>query len=688
MIAPWLLWAASFQQVPPAREAELARAEKLHEHGLQQFNAGQADEGRKSLLQSLSIHEKWKETASCIVNLRALAFGHDGVGERQTALQYYNRALDLARRARDKRLEASTLRDIGVLYYNLDDNRRAIAHLEQALALQRTIDKPSTLAATLFSIGEVRRYLHQHAQARADFEEASRAARESKNRMIEADSLSSLAMLDIKSGDLASARSRLDEALAIRLSVKDIRGEASVRARLGLLFEASGDRKAAIESSRSAVARFADAKYRGGEAFARQSLAMLLRKNGQIQEATEEMTSAVRTAESLRRKLGDRDLRATYSGYIQGRYEFLIDTLLELDRGDPRRAFEMSERARAREIVEALADAGISAGTTAPISLAAIQATLLDGDTTLLEYSLGEPASHLFIVTKAGIRHRKLAGRAVLEATARRAYEAYRDPKAAGPDPAALAELVPGETAVSKRLLVVADGALQYIPFAALAPGVPVVIAPSASAVLALRARPPRNPPFDIALFADPHTPELARLPFAREEAASIARHAGRGKVFTAFGKQATLEGVKQHPARILHFAAHGIFDSTHPERSEIALAGGPLRLRDIAGLGAGPSLVVLSACQTALGKEMKREGLLGLTHEFQRAGVSQVVASLWRVDDRATAELMKHFYEGVLIRRAPTPEALRDAQRILAASKRWAHPFYWAGFTVQGDWR
>lgn len=671
-------------QEPSTKAADLSRAEALHNSGLQRFAAGDVEAGRKALLESLAIHEKWGESASSIVNLRGLAFGYEGVGERQTAIIHYDRALRLARKISDKRLEASTLRDIGVLYYNIDENGRAITHLEQALALQRKLDKPATLAATIFGLGEVRRYFGQYARARADFTEALGLARESANTTVEADCLSSLAMLDVKENALPTARQRLDQALSIRLSTKDVRGEASVRARLGLYFEAAGNRAAAIESTRAAVARFVDAKNRGGEAFARQSLAMLLRKNGQPGDATQEMLLAVEAAESLRRKLADRDLRATYSGYTQSRYEFLIDTLLEVDRGDPRRSFEMSERARAREIVEALADAGVKSATQLPApSLAAIQNTLLDADTVLLEYSLGEPASHLFIVTRTGIQHRKLRARAALEAEARRAYESYRDASRA---PSNVAGLLPKDLPPHKRLLIVADGALQYVPFAHLAPGTPVTIAPSASALLALRSRPARQSPgLPLAVFADPFVPELARLPFARQEAKVIEKLAS-GKAF--LGTEATREAVLRNPARILHFAAHSVFDSTRPDRVEIALAGGPLRLRDIQSLRLESSLVVLSACQTALGKEMKREGLLSLAQEFQRAGVAQVVASLWKVDDRATAELMNRFYEELLTRGLPAAEALRNAQRTLAASKRWAHPYYWAGFVVQGDWR
>jgi len=702
---PLLLWTVSLLQEAPAvvaggsRAEEIARAEALHERGLRAFESGDLETGRTAIAESLKIHEKWREHESCIVNLRGLAFGHEGLGERQLALQFYERALDRSRRTGNKRLEASTLRDIGVLYYNIDDNARAIGYMERSLALQRTIDKPATLAATLFSLGEIRRYLGQLALARKDFDEALRLARESKNTSAEADALSSLGMLDVKAGDLDRGRQRLEEALAIRMTSQDVRGEASVRARLGQYFEAAGDREAAMHSLRAAVGRFVEVKYRGGEAFARQSLAMLLRKSGRSKEAADEMLLAVEAAESLRRKLADRDLRATYIGYVQGRYEFLIDVLLEVDGGDPRRAFEMSERARAREIVEALSDAGVRGAAAIPaVSVDTIQRELLDSDTTLLEYSLGEPASHLFAITRTGVEYRRLPGRAELEAAARKAYETYRRPDAALPAPDAeqLRRLLLGgiNRFAGKRLLIVADGALQYLPFAHFMPReFAIVAAPSAAALVAMRkagsaAGPPAR--IGLAVFADPHAPQLARLPFSRQEASAITQVAetGKQKIYLAMGPEATLDAVRGNPAGILHFAAHSVFDSTRPERMEIVLSEGSLRLRDVAKLKLSARLVVLSACQTALGKEMKREGLLGLAHEFQRAGVAQVVASLWKVDDRATAELMKRFYEGMLVQGLPVPEALARAQKTLAASVRWKHPFYWAGFVVQGDWR
>jgi CHAT domain-containing protein len=134
-----------------------------------------------------------------------------------------------------------------------------------------------------------------------------------------------------------------------------------------------------------------------------------------------------------------------------------------------------------------------------------------------------------------------------------------------------------------------------------------------------------------------------------------------------------------------------------HPELSGLVLSlvdarGDPqdgfLRLHDIYNLRLDAALTVLSACQTALGKDIRGEGLIGLTRGFMYAGAPQVVASLWDVEDHATAELMKHFYEGMLLRDQAPARALRDAQLKLLNDERWSHPVYWSAFVLQGDWR
>ncbi|HET8643847.1 MAG TPA: CHAT domain-containing protein, partial [Vicinamibacteria bacterium] len=118
------------------------------------------------------------------------------------------------------------------------------------------------------------------------------------------------------------------------------------------------------------------------------------------------------------------------------------------------------------------------------------------------------------------------------------------------------------------------------------------------------------------------------------------------------------------------------------------AAQDGFLRMPDVYNLRLPADLVVLSGCQTALGREMRGEGLVGLTRGFLYAGARAVVASLWQVDDESTAELMRRFYRGILQENRRPPDALRRAQAEMSADRRWSAPFYWAGFVLQGDWR
>jgi CHAT domain-containing protein len=147
----------------------------------------------------------------------------------------------------------------------------------------------------------------------------------------------------------------------------------------------------------------------------------------------------------------------------------------------------------------------------------------------------------------------------------------------------------------------------------------------------------------------------------------------------------------------ILHLATHGIFDPDRPEDSGLLLSttnregqqlDGFLRLQDIYELRAPVELVVLSACETALGRDVQGEGLVGVTRGFMYAGASSVLASLWKVDDAATAELMKLFYTNMLNRGMTPGEALRAAQNSIRQDPNWRSPYYWAAFTLQGEYR
>jgi CHAT domain-containing protein len=192
----------------------------------------------------------------------------------------------------------------------------------------------------------------------------------------------------------------------------------------------------------------------------------------------------------------------------------------------------------------------------------------------------------------------------------------------------------------------------------------------------------------------------FSRLPFSRIEAEGIARLVPKNSLLKATGFQAN-RAMATSPElsryRIIHFATHGMLNSEHPLLSGLAFSlinkngvpqDGFLRMHEIYNLRLPADLVVLSACQTALGEEIKGEGLVGLTRGFMHAGAQRVVASLWQVDDVATADLMQRFYRGMLKENLRPAAALRAAQIEMSKSPRWSSPYYWAGFVMQGEWR
>jgi CHAT domain-containing protein/tetratricopeptide (TPR) repeat protein len=385
----------------------------------------------------------------------------------------------------------------------------------------------------------------------------------------------------------------------------------------------------------------------------------------------------------------------------------------------------------------------------------------LDKDTLLLAYSLGGKSSYVFAVTLDSLAVYRLPKRTELEAVARRAYReelSVNNPAAGRKATDALGSMLLGpllESLNKKRLAIVADGALQYIPFTVLPISSHMLLGTeheivylSSASTLALQRKENgnRTPPSKlVAVLADPvfdandervnhfesprksanHRVEvehfyadqltraaadlglttqgrlrLLRLPGTRREANEIiavarATESLKAVDFEASRSTATDPSLGQY--RIVHFATHGLIDSRHPTLSGIVLSlvneqgepqNGFFGLEDIYNLKLSADLVVLSACETGLGKEIHGEGLASLVRGFMYAGAPRIVASLWSVPDRATAELMKRFYTAMLNEKLRPAAALREAQNRLAGDKRWSAPYYWAGFTLQGEWK
>ncbi len=194
--------------------------------------------------------------------------------------------------------------------------------------------------------------------------------------------------------------------------------------------------------------------------------------------------------------------------------------------------------------------------------------------------------------------------------------------------------------------------------------------------------------------------PAFARLPASRQEAEAIAALAPPGEATVALdfaASRAAVLGERLNGYRVVHFATHGVLDNDHPSLSGLALSlvdreGRPqqgfLDLRDVYSLRLSADLVVLSGCRTALGREARGEGLVSLARGFQYAGAARVLATLWRIDDRAAAALMTRFYRALFTQGLPPAAALRAAQRSLRQDRRYSDPFFWAAFVLVGDWR
>ena len=370
-----------------------------------------------------------------------------------------------------------------------------------------------------------------------------------------------------------------------------------------------------------------------------------------------------------------------------------------------------------------------------PLSVDEIRANVLDDDTALVEYLIGEKESYVWVVSRSGIASAVLAGREKIERAVATLYRRWSDPAAVddAPGPArALSQLVldPVRNALHgpKRLVIVADGALQQIPLGALPlPGAErpllesrtVVSSPSASVLAVVRTAPRggEGGP-ELAVLADPilaarsTSPRtegaledaglraLGPIPGTRAEATKIASQFPKGRVLSAFGPEASRAmamGPEVARARIVHFATHALLDVRRPELSGIVLserdaAGQPqdgfLSLADITGLRLSAELVVLSACRTGLGKEVRGEGLVGITRGFMSGGAPRVIASLWKVPDTATAALMTRFYRLLLQEKLSPAEALRAAQLAMRHERRHSAPQAWAGWVLQGDWQ
>lgn len=473
--------------------------------------------------------------------------------------------------------------------------------------------------------------------------------------------------------------------------------------------------------------------------------------------------AALAMLDSLRGRQAMGDLRSGVSELHNDLFEGAIRT--QLSGGQVEEALVVSERARARLLLELLAERdasrpassrraelvralrlrlaqrgavtdsaeqGLLDGEIAllqdslarqepdlqPLDLAGLtglQGTLLSPNRALLAFFWGERDVYGWWVTGDSIRAARLGPSDSLGALVEFLRESVAGQTAdslwRGPAHRTYQELIaPLRPTVARELLILADGPLTRLPLEVLLPeaaGAPwgatteITYAPSAAVLLALAARPAAGAERDRAVLVvgDPAIPVssgpdterapnragLGRLPFAAEESRRIARLFHAEPADLLLGRRATAANLLQRvPARYryLHFAAHAVVDDRRPDRTGLVLADGAFDLPRIRASLLDADLVTLSACETALGKRVRGEGVIGLPHAFLTAGARGVVVSLWRVRDRATAQFMTEFYTRLEGGQSPGA-ALAAVRRDMLS--RQAHPSEWAAFVLVG---
>ncbi|MBV9081116.1 MAG: CHAT domain-containing protein, partial [Acidobacteriaceae bacterium] len=708
--------------------------------------------------QSLSVARSSGDRAAEADALGSLGNTYRDLGAEERAMEYYRQSLSLEQSLGDRLAESNVLIAFGDATFFLGDKDSSLDYYQRALALKRSLGDQSGEALTLIGIGNVYSDLGAR-QKRSErpgpvemqkaldyYEQALAIGKSIHDTSVEVFGRIGAGVAYSALGDKTKALQYINQTLFIFDIAKYKPGQGWA------LYE-----KARVERDRGDLAEALK------HVTASRDIIESLRTNMLSQELRATFVAAVHDCHELEVDVLMRMHAANPSGRYQAdavtaneraRARVLLETLAEahadvrtgadpvlLDR-EKKLQVELNSKETARiqmlgagQTTAAL-DRSIADLTAQyeevrtqirtrnphyaaltypqPMSLAEIQTEVLDPATILLEYSLGEQRSYLWAISSAGIRTFTLPRRTEIEEAAKRFREVLTASGTTASSDAgkSLSRIIfgdAGENLGDKRLLVVADGALQVLPFAALpdpaAPDQPLIVnheivnIPSASTLGVLRRENAgrKRAPKAVAVLADPVFSvddsrfqsslnarrdaglagvRLPRLPGTRREAAAISAllPESERKVALDFeASHATLTSAELAQYRTLHLATHGLLNSVHPELSGVVLSlvdrqgrpqDGFLRLHEIYNMKLAADLIVLSACQTGLGQEIRGEGLVGLTRGFLYAGASRVLASLWKVDDRATAELMRRFYSAMLGPQSLGPAAaLRSAQ-------------------------
>ncbi len=713
--------------------------------------------------------------------LNNMGYTYFGLGDYSRSIDYFNQSLELRRRIGYRQGEAATLNNLGNVSQAVGRLQEALDYHRVAADIAKDIGRKNTQLKALIAQARIMLALEEPAIALSYVSKANALLGQMDAHQERAEIPHVMGVSQWRIGNHEAAITYLSEALEMRKKKNDLTGQvetlrrlAEVLADVGNTDKALAKADAAIEIVESIRARLVSPELRAAYLSAQRGayelkIDLLMHKHAAMPHEGHNI-DALNVSEQARARMlvemtaqSGAEIRAHVQPDLIHRESEILQLLVaksqrrkQMSRssGDSAELREM--RDSARRLLDELEDVQSRIRRAnpeyEPLTAGGMTA-LLNEDAMLVQYSLGEKRSYVWLVDGDSVASFDLADRETLELAAREFYDALRinNPRSAAERDRLsrrLGELLLGPF-VSRldrqRLVIAADGALHYVPFGALFPPGSdqllitqheIVNLPSATAVATNRAHSIRpRPRRTLAVLADPvfssddvrlttYSPpalafsqeqtqsvyplatlrsdssDLARLASSSLEAQRIVELVPRGESLKVVGFDANRDFVLSGELadyRIIHFATHGLVDSNTPQLSRLALSNynpngeriaGFLSLGDIYSLELNAEVVVLSACETALGREIRGEGLVGLASGFLYAGVPTVIASLWRVEDNATAELMYRLYRSILAEGRRPSAALRQAQMELMNEHGWRDPYYWAPFVVLGDWQ
>ena len=746
-----------------------AEAAALSNIGSFYFALGEPGKALDYYTQALPLMQAMSSPSGEASILRLIGGVLSGAGRHQEALAKFARALELTKSA-DRFGEVGALINIGGMHSELKEDEKAINYFNQALPIAMEINDRVAVATISNNMGAIYRRRGENRKALDAYDQALKIVRDIGDREKEVSTLGNIAKAQSEMGDLKAARSSIESALDMLESLRTKVGREDLRASFLAkdysYFEFEIDLLMKLHKLSPAERLDVLALQTSERARARSLSELLIESRANIRQGVDpELLTRERSLQQqinakafARMRLSRIPNTEGQSAALAKETEALINELQQVKAQIRQKNPEYAALTQFR-----------------PLSASIMQAHL-DADTLLLEYSLGEERSYLWLVSPTEIKSFVLPPRKEVENATQIFLEVLKSetpiysvsqqpgsPKGTElqrqeslENAVALSRMLLGPIGTQlseKRLMFVGDGILQALPFAALPDPIyakgtsdirpliwkhEIVSLPSISILETLRDKPAarKSPPKDLIVLADPvfyanddriksqpskvkansiiSTVEmvaretgatrdgerLARLTYSRTEAEAITGFLPGDRVKKALdfdANRALVNSGELSQYRYVHFATHGLLDSKHPELTSIVLSlvdqnGNPedgfFRAHEVYNLNLRADLVVLSACETGLGKEVRGEGLIGLTRGFMYAGAPRVMVSLWSVKDESTSQLMSNFYRGMLKEGKRASEALRAAQLEMLKQPRWQAPHYWAPFVLQGEWR